>query len=136
MEKQVERLVPAPDRLARHLSEEIPTEPLSHQAFSLISTVAAAETLRDFAPNGRDFAAERVDRLISMSKIKKYMRLRVSTPTPQTNYRQSHSQVSPHLTHHNTSSLLSLSCITIAESTTEGVVHLEYSIALLLVRGK
>ena len=54
MEKQVERLVPAPDRLARHFSEEIPTEPLSHQAFSLISTVAAAETLRDFAPNGRD----------------------------------------------------------------------------------
>ena len=49
MEKQVERLVPAPDRLARHFSEEIPTEPLSHQAFSLISTVAAAETLRDFA---------------------------------------------------------------------------------------
>ena len=69
-------------------------------------------------------------------KNKKYMRLRVSTPTPQTNYRQSHSQVSPHLTHHNTSSLLSLSCITIAESTTEGVVYLECSIALLLVRGK
>ena len=66
MEKQVERLVPAPDRLARHLSEEIPTEPLSHQAFSLISTVAAAETLRDFAPNGRDFAAERVDRLADL----------------------------------------------------------------------
>ena len=66
MEKQVERLVPAPDRLARHLSEEIPTEPLSHQAFSLISTVAAAEALRDFAPNGRDFAAERADRLADL----------------------------------------------------------------------
>ena len=63
------------------------------------------------------------------------MRLRVSTPTPQTNYRQSHSQVSPHLTHHNTSSLLSLSCITIAESATEGVVHIESSIALLVVKG-
>ena len=50
--------------------------------------------------------------------------LRVSTPTPQTNYRQSHSQVSPHLTHHSTSPLLSLACITIAESATEGVVLL------------
>ena len=88
MEKQVERLVPAPDRLARHLSEEIPTEPLSHQAFSLISTVAAAETLRDFAPNGRDFAAERVDRLadlaalISMSKIKKVYASSRLNPNP------------------------------------------------------
>ena len=43
--------------------------------------------------------------------------------------------MSPHLTHHNTSSLLSLSCITIAESATEGVVLLECPIALLLVKG-
>ena len=86
MEKQVERLVPAPDRLARHLSEEIPTEPLSHQAFSLISTVAAAETLRDFAPNGRDFAAERVDRLACSSnkhvKNKKSICVFASQPQP------------------------------------------------------
>ena len=86
MEKQVERLVPAPDRLARHFSEEIPTEPLSHQAFSLISTVAAAETLRDFAPNGRDFAAERVDRLadlgVSISKIKKVYASSRLNPNP------------------------------------------------------